>query len=111
MPWQLVKFSTYFPIKAEVGIILSGDWMEPMDEFSPSDWRASDRAMQFNIGWFANPIFRDGDYPQVMRDKIGDKTMGTAFAISRLPILSADEKSIIKGKHACQVLTARLRYF
>jgi lactase-phlorizin hydrolase len=26
--------------------------------------------MQFLGGWFANPIFGDGDYPAVMRQKV-----------------------------------------
>lgn len=68
-----------------IGISLNGDWAEPSDEISPADWWASDRAMQFRLGWFANPIFGDGDYPAVMKQAAGD----------RLPAISAD----VKGKH------------
>lgn len=60
----------------QVGIALKGDWIEPMDDSAPADWYASDRAMQFSLGWFANPIFGDGDYPQVMRDTLGDRLPG-----------------------------------
>ena len=58
----------------QVGITLNADWMEPVEELSPEDWYASDRAMQFSLGWFASPIFGSGDYPQVMRDNIRNKT-------------------------------------
>jgi len=65
----------------QLGIALSGDWKEPLDEFDPADWYASDRAMQFSLGWFANPIFGDGDYPHVLKDTVGD----------RLPTLNQDD--------------------
>ena len=79
----------------QLGISLTGNWMEPMDEFSPEDWYASDRAMQFSLGWFASPIFGSGDYPQVMKDIIGD----------RLPVFSDEEMADIKGN-----ATLTLRY-
>lgn len=58
-----------------------------MDEFSPADWWASERVMQFTLGLFANPIFGDGDYPQVVKDLVGD----------RLPMLSADDMTALQG--------------
>ena len=30
--------------------------------------------MEFSLGWFAHPIFVDGDYPPVMREKIDKKS-------------------------------------
>ncbi|XP_053375783.1 uncharacterized protein LOC123534954 isoform X1 [Mercenaria mercenaria] len=56
--------------KGKIGIALDVEWREPKDEFSPSDWTASETAMLFNLGWFAEPIFGGNDYPQVMKDKI-----------------------------------------
>lgn len=64
-----------------------------MGEFTPADWLASERSMQFNLGWFANPIFADGDYPEVMREMIETKSSNG----SRLPSITADEIFDFKG--------------
>lgn len=91
-----IQNQNFFPASGEVGITLNGDWKEPSDEFNPSDWAASERAMQFNLGWCGNPVFGTGDYPNVMRDMIDSKTISTSSEISRLPVLS--EKDIINLK-------------
>lgn len=80
-----------------MGISLNTDWREPLDELNPSDWAAAERALQWNMGWFANPIFGDGDYPQVMKDKIQDKSSAAGLAKSRLPEFTEDEKNMIRG--------------
>lgn len=54
-----------------VGISLNCDWGEPVDINNPSDIEAAERYLQFCLGWFANPIYA-GDYPQVMKDYIGE---------------------------------------
>ena len=53
-----------------VGIALNYGWNEPMDPLDPSHVEASERDMQFGVGWFAHPIFKDGTYPPVMREKV-----------------------------------------
>lgn len=42
-----------------------------MDMDNPDDIEAAERYLQFCLGWFANPIYA-GDYPQVMKDHIGE---------------------------------------
>jgi beta-glucosidase/6-phospho-beta-glucosidase/beta-galactosidase len=37
---------------------------------TPKDKAAAEREMQFNVGWFGHPIFQNGDYPQIMIDKV-----------------------------------------
>ena len=32
--------------------------------------QARDDWMDFYLGWFANPIFKNGKYPDVMREKV-----------------------------------------
>lgn len=54
-----------------MGISLNCDWGEPVDISNPKDVEAAERYLQFCLGWFANPIYA-GDYPQVMKDRIGE---------------------------------------
>uniref|UniRef100_A0A8C7ZT09 Cytosolic beta-glucosidase n=1 Tax=Oryzias sinensis TaxID=183150 RepID=A0A8C7ZT09_9TELE len=79
-----------------VGISLSGDWGEPVDISNQRDIEASERYVQFSLGWFATPIFH-GDYPQVMKDFVGRKSAQQGLGTSRLPSFSPQEKSYIKG--------------
>lgn len=70
--------------------------MHPKDEKNPSHKAAAERAQQFNLGWFANPIFGTGDYPAVMKDYITDKSRKLNLP-PRLPTFSDEEKQKIKG--------------
>ncbi|XP_041794054.1 lactase-like b isoform X1 [Chelmon rostratus] len=82
--------------KGLIGISLSGDWGEPVDISNQKDIEAAERYVQFYMGWFATPIFH-GDYPQVMKDFIGRKSVQQGLGTSRLPTFSPQEKSYIKG--------------
>ncbi len=53
--------------------------------------------MQFDFGWYGHPIFKDGDYPQVMKDMIGNKSLAQGFNESRLPVFDQQWKDYIKG--------------
>lgn len=64
----------------KIGIALNSDWKMPKTN-SPADSKAADRAIQFMLGWFASPIFGNGDYPEVMKTRAG----------SRLPSFSHQE--------------------
>ncbi|CAK9069553.1 unnamed protein product [Durusdinium trenchii] len=64
----------------EVGISLNADWRQA-DSEREEDLEAARRAMEFSLGWFAEPIYL-GDYPKCMRESCGD----------RLPSFSASEK-------------------
>ncbi|KAL1888282.1 hypothetical protein Sste5346_009674 [Sporothrix stenoceras] len=72
--------------KGVIGISLNGDYYEPWDASEPKDTEAAERRMQFHIGWFANPIFLKQDYPECMRQQLGD----------RLPTFSADDMAILQ---------------
>jgi len=67
-----------------VGISNCADFRYPKDNQSKSDRIAAQRAMVFQLGWFADPIWK-GDYPIEMREIIGD----------RLPVFSDEERSDI----------------
>uniref|UniRef100_A0A4W4H253 Cytosolic beta-glucosidase n=1 Tax=Electrophorus electricus TaxID=8005 RepID=A0A4W4H253_ELEEL len=82
--------------KGMVGISLSTHWGEPVDIMNDMDIEAADRYMQFNLGWFATPLF-NGDYPQVMKEYVGKKSTRQGLGDSRLPSFLPQEKSYIKG--------------
>lgn len=66
-----------------------------MDPFNPDDIEASERRLQFNAGWFLNPIYINGDYPDVMAQKVEEKSKAQNFTTSRLPPFSNKEKQRI----------------
>ena len=71
--------------KGRIGITLSVGWSEPLTD-SAEDRQASDIALQFDFGAWADPIWF-GDYPEVMRINAG----------SLLPAFTAEEKKLLKG--------------
>ncbi|RBP50862.1 GH1 family beta-glucosidase [Arenicella xantha] len=68
-----------------IGITNNCDWREPLTN-DPQDHAAAQRALEFFLGWFADPIYL-GDYPQAMRDKVAD----------RLPEMTPEHKALIQG--------------
>ncbi|KAJ3673839.1 hypothetical protein LUZ60_005831 [Juncus effusus] len=71
--------------KGSIGIAFDVMWYEPMTN-SSEDIAATQRAQDFQFGWFMDPLFF-GDYPNSMRTRAGD----------RLPKFSADEAELVKG--------------
>ena len=60
------------------------------------DQKASERALQFYIGWFMHPIYsKNGNYPKIMIDRIGQLSNQQGFTKSRLPSFSTDEIKMI----------------
>lgn len=50
------------------------------------------------LGWISNPIFhKDGDYPDVMKQRILERSLLEGFNKSRLPEFSQEEIDFIKG--------------
>lgn len=70
----------------KIGITNNVDWREPYSS-DPQDVGAAERYQQFWLGWFADPIFLDGDYPPAMRSILGD----------RLPKFTSEESALVKG--------------
>ncbi|MEO0776867.1 MAG: GH1 family beta-glucosidase [Bacteroidota bacterium] len=68
-----------------IGITNNCDWREPATD-NPADHEAAQRALEFFLGWFADPLYF-GHYPQCMVDRLGD----------RLPQFSPEESELVKG--------------
>ncbi len=71
--------------KGKIGISNNCDWREPLTDLQ-KDKDAATRSLEFFLGWFADPIYL-GDYPQVMKDRVGD----------RLPKLTQEDRALLKG--------------
>ena len=66
-----------------IGITNNCDWREPLTD-STEDKAAADRAMEFFLAWFTDPIYK-GDYPPSMKSRLGE----------RLPEFTQEEKDLI----------------
>ncbi|XP_052188878.1 beta-glucosidase 12-like isoform X2 [Diospyros lotus] len=71
--------------KGKIGITLIAHWMIPYSE-TKQDRHAAKRAIDFMFGWFMHPLTK-GDYPQTMRNLVGE----------RLPKFSIEESKLLKG--------------
>lgn len=80
--------------QGQVGITLNGGFSVPVTN-STEDAEAAERGMQFGFGWYAHAIFKDGDYPPIMREKIDAKSQEQGFPESRLPSFTEEEKAMI----------------
>ncbi|XP_002735632.1 cytosolic beta-glucosidase-like [Saccoglossus kowalevskii] len=81
--------------KGVIGITLNSDWSEPHDRKNYKHIFASERAMQFSLGWFGHPIYKNGDYPEIMKTKIAEISAGQGLPQSRLPEFTEEEKVFI----------------
>jgi beta-glucosidase/6-phospho-beta-glucosidase/beta-galactosidase len=82
--------------KGMIGITLDGRFYLPKN--SSVDQSVVDRALNFETGWFAHPIYSDvSGYPQVMIDEIDARSKREGFPWSRLPEMSERTKDYIKG--------------
>lgn len=80
-----------------VGIALNADWAEPKNPASVQDVEAAERYLNFMLGWFAHPIFVDGDYPALLRNQIDQKIVECGKEVAKLPVFTEAEKQRIKG--------------
>ncbi|KAF8745063.1 hypothetical protein HU200_013476 [Digitaria exilis] len=74
-------YKSYKGTDGRIGMALDVMYFEPYDEETFLDKQARERAIDFNLGWFMEPVFR-GDYPFSMRSLVGH----------RLPYFRDDEK-------------------
>ncbi|XP_041845673.1 beta-klotho [Melanotaenia boesemani] len=81
--WQ--TYNTHFRAtqKGKVSIVLGSHWVEPQrGQATPSNAALCQQSIEAVLGWFANPIFGEGDYPVSLKMKHGDL----------IPIFTPEEK-------------------
>ncbi|XP_067683478.1 lactase/phlorizin hydrolase-like [Haliotis asinina] len=83
----------------QISLTLNIDWAEPKDPMKPSDIKASEWAVQMFLGWFAHPVYVNGDYPEVMKNRIASVSKAQGLNKSRLPEFTAAQKKKIAGTH------------
>ncbi|KFO22730.1 Lactase-phlorizin hydrolase [Fukomys damarensis] len=80
-----------------ISLSLNTHWAQPKSPGVPTDIEAADRMLQFSLGWFAHPIFRNGDYPDVMEWKVGNRSELQHLATCRLPGFTEEKKRYMRG--------------
>lgn len=71
----------------QIGIVLDYKWAYPQDPSSDDDKKAAGWDRDNVLGFWAEPIFKTGDYPASLREFFSDK----------LPTFTAAEKRLLKG--------------
>jgi hypothetical protein len=73
-------------------------WAEPEDPRNLLDQEAARRHLEFDLGWFAHPIYGIGGYPKEMERQVDRKSKEQGLKKSRLPRLTEEEALFIKGE-------------
>ncbi|KAM4698892.1 klotho [Discoglossus pictus] len=84
--WHLYNKQFRSVQRGQVSIALGSHWVDPVN-MTDHDKQACRKSLDFVLGWFAKPIFIDGDYPQSMKNNLS----------SLLPGFTEHEKQFIKG--------------
>ncbi|NXG30277.1 LPH hydrolase, partial [Dromaius novaehollandiae] len=81
----------------KVGLVLNSDWAEPRTPTSSEEVRASERYLQFMLGWLAHPVFVNGDFPDILKAQIQEVNQQCSTTVAQLPLFTEEEKSWVKG--------------
>merc|ERR1712137_1510008 len=71
----------------QIGIVLDYKWAYPQDASNDDDQKAAAWDRDNVMGFWAEPIFKTGDYPKSLRDFFGNK----------LPTFTEPESKLLKG--------------
>uniref|UniRef100_A0A3B5A3Z1 Lactase n=1 Tax=Stegastes partitus TaxID=144197 RepID=A0A3B5A3Z1_9TELE len=96
--WHLYNEKYRANQKGIISITINSDWSEPRNPYKQEDIDAARRVIQFYIGWFAHPVF-NGDYSDVMKTIIRERSLAAGLPKSRLPEFTPEEVKRIKGTY------------
>nr|XP_060626823.1 klotho isoform X1 [Anolis sagrei ordinatus] len=96
--WHLYDKKFRRTQKGKISIAFHANWVEPACPFSENDGSAANRVLEFDIGWLAEPIFKSGDYPDLMRQWLQHKN-SLGFYGPHLPYFTEEEKRLIRGSY------------
>lgn len=82
----------------KVSLVLHMDWVEPAFSFNREDMAPAKRVLDLRVGWFAEPIFGNGDYPPVMRQWLHQRNSIDLFNF-HLPTFSEEDRQLVKGTY------------
>uniref|UniRef100_A0A3Q3LJZ9 Klotho beta n=1 Tax=Mastacembelus armatus TaxID=205130 RepID=A0A3Q3LJZ9_9TELE len=73
--------------RGKVSIVLGSHWVEPQKgQVTAANVELCQQSIEAVLGWFANPIFGDGDYPVFLKNKHG----------ALVPTFTAEEKLYVQ---------------
>ncbi|XP_013010007.1 beta-klotho [Cavia porcellus] len=96
LAWHLYNRRYRASQHGAVSLALHSDWAEPANPFVDSHWKATERFLQFEIAWFAEPLFGTGDYPRAMREHLAFRNR-RGLSDSTLPHFTEAERRLVKG--------------
>lgn len=79
----------------QIGITIDGRWYESGTE-SAKDRDAAERAREFNVGLWTNPIFGNGDFPEIVKQRVKFVSEKEGFFRSRLPEFTQNEQNFVR---------------
>ena len=80
-------------LPGQVGITLNSNWFEPM---TGEDVEAAERSLHFYFGLFAAPLLL-GNWPQVVEQRVRERSLAQGFNMSRLPPWSTEEQEQLRS--------------
>ncbi|KAK7925979.1 hypothetical protein WMY93_008289 [Mugilogobius chulae] len=84
--WHLYHRHYRHRQKGRVSMALASHWIKPSRTRRES-LKECQCSLDHVLGWFARPLFTDGDYPPCMKERLG----------SKLPSFTPEERDYIKG--------------
>ena len=88
----------FHPPPGKIGITLNSDWGQPRDPSNPSDQVASEIWTAVHLGWYAQPVFGNGDYPQHLKDIAAKLAEKIGLPQSTLPVFTPEDIALNKGR-------------
>ncbi|XP_023029423.2 myrosinase 1 [Leptinotarsa decemlineata] len=87
--WHLYNNEFRSKQQGRVGITIDSNWYEPASN-SSEDLAASETALRFNYGCYADPVIH-GDWPKQMKENIARRSKAQGYRRSRLPEFTEEE--------------------